>query len=135
VAAVVTAAATAAAAVHHQAATTWMTKSRSKLMQFSPEAQILILNAVILGVAYLGIYPSLQDKTLNRIMAIDLLLSVLAVTVAAALFWGSGTRFTLLFFNVNWLVFSMVTLFVVEIPLFVHFAQKHGIDLHGPNDD
>ena len=101
-------------------------------MQFSPEAQILILNGVILGVAYLGIYPSLHQKTLNRIMAIDLVLSVLAIAVAGALFWGTGTRFTLLVFDVNWLVFSCVTLFVIETPLFVNFAKKHGISFWDP---
>ena len=104
-------------------------------MQFSPEAQILILNGVILGVAYLGIYPSLQDKTLNRIMAIDLVLSVLAVTVAGALFWGTGTAFTLLFFDVNWLVFSIITLVAMETPLFLNFAKRHGIKLWDDPDD
>ena len=105
-------------------------------MQFSPEAQILILNGVILGMAYLGIYPSLHKKTLNRIMVIDMILSVIAVGVAGALFWGTGTDFTLLFFEVNWFVFSIVTLFVMETPLFLNFAKRHGISLwDDPGDD
>lgn len=103
-------------------------------MQFSPEAQILILNGVILGVVYLGIYPTLRDKTLNRIMAIDLVLSALALTVAAALFWGTGTKFSLIFFDTNWLLFSLVTLFALETPLFLNFAKKHGIDFWNDPD-
>jgi hypothetical protein len=98
-------------------------------MQFSPESQILILNVVILGVAYLGIYPSLQEKTLNRIMAIDLVLTVIALTVAGALFMGTGQAFTLLVFDVNWAVFTLITLFVIEVPLFFNFAKRHGINL------
>jgi predicted membrane-bound spermidine synthase len=98
-------------------------------MQFSPEAQILILNGVILGVAYLGIYPSLREKTLNRVMAIDLVLSIIAITVAGALFWGSAISFTLLFLKVNWAVFTVVTLMLMEAPLFLRFAKQHGIKL------
>ena len=104
-------------------------------MQFSPESQILILNGVILGVAYLGIYPSLQEKTLNRIMAIDLVLTVISLVVAGALFWGTGQTFTLLFFETNWAVFTLVTLFVIEVPLFFNFAKRHGINLFDDPDE
>ena len=104
-------------------------------MQFSPEVQVLILNGVILGVAYLGIYPSLAQKTRNRIMAIDLVLSALAIGVAGALFWDTGVGFTLVFFEVNWAVFTVVTIFVIETPLFLRFASKHGINLLDPPED
>ena len=103
-------------------------------MQFAPEAQILILNGVILAVAYLGIYPSLEEKTLNRIMTIDVVLSALALTVAGALFWGTGTRFNMLFFHSNWAVFTIITLFVMEVPIFLNFANKHGINLFDDPD-
>jgi predicted membrane-bound spermidine synthase len=98
-------------------------------MQFAPEAQILILNSVILALAYLGIYPTLEQKTLNRIMTIDVVLSVLALSVAGALFWGTGVTFSLMLFKTNWAVFTIVTLFVMEVPLFLRFARKHGINL------
>lgn len=104
-------------------------------MQFSPEAQILILNGVILGFAYLGIYPSLREKTLNRIMAIDMVLTVIALVVAGGLFWGTGQALTLLFFESNWAVFTLVTLFVIEMPLFFNFAKRHGISLFDDPDD
>jgi hypothetical protein len=103
-------------------------------MDFTPEIKILILNAVILAVAYLGIYPSLQEKTLNRIMAVDVVLSVLSLIVAGGLFWGTGVAFTLLFFKTNWAVFAILTLFVMEVPLFVWFARKHGIDIFNDPD-
>jgi hypothetical protein len=99
-----------------------------------PEIKILILNAVILAVAYLGIYPSLHEKTLNRIMAVDVVLSVLSLIVAGGLFWGTGVVFTLLFFETNWAVFAILTLFVMEVPLFVWFARKHGIDIFNDPD-
>jgi hypothetical protein len=95
----------------------------------APELQILILNAVILCVAYLGIYPSLQTKTLNKIMIIDVVLTVLAVVVAGAWFSGTDVVFWLVLFETNWLVFSLVTLFAMEVPAFLWFARKHGISL------
>ena len=103
-------------------------------MQFAPEAQILILNAVILAVAYLGIYPSLEHKTLNRIMTIDVVLSAVALIVAGALFWNTGTRFNLLLFQSNWAVFTVITMIVMEVPLFLYFARKHGINIFDDPD-
>ncbi|ARU00713.1 hypothetical protein [Yoonia vestfoldensis] len=100
-------------------------------MQFAPETQILILNAAILAIAYLGIFPSLRDKSLAQIMRVDLVVSLLAIGVAAALFWGSGTAFNMIFFSANWAVFSIVTLMIMEAPLFYAFARKHGIILPG----
>ncbi len=98
-------------------------------MDFSPEAQILILNGVILAVAYLGIYPSLEEKTLHNIMGIDLVLSAIALTVAGALFWGTETLFGMVFFDTNWAIFTIITLMVMEAPLFLNFARRHGINL------
>ena len=104
-------------------------------MVVSPEAQILILVGLILAVAYLGIFPTLQEKTLNKLMGIDLALNVLALIVAGAWFWGTGVQFTLVFYETNWVIFTIVTYAIIEIPLFLGFAKKHGIRLDGRDDD
>lgn len=104
-------------------------------MQFAPEVQILILVGVILGVAYLGIFPSMDEKTLNRMMAVDIVLSAIALTVAGALFWGTGIRFNLLLFDTNWFIFTIVSFAVIEVPLFLQFAKAHGIKLNGDDSD
>ena len=98
-----------------------------------PELQLLILNAVIMLIAYLGIYPSMRKITLPRMMAADMALTVLALGVAAALFWDSGTRFSLLLVSTNWAVFSFLSLLLMEIPLFIWFCRKHDIDPSGRN--
>lgn len=94
----------------------------------SPELTLLIVNAVLMAYAYLWAYPSLPEKTLSAIMIRDMAISAAALIVAAALFWGSGIRFSLIFFDTNWLIFSILTLFLMETPLFFWFAKKHGID-------
>ena len=96
-----------------------------------PELKLLILNAVIVLIAYLGIYPSMRQITIKRMMAADLVLTALALGVAAALFWGSGTRFWMLLFTTNWAVFSLLTMQAMELPLFIWFCRKHGIDISG----
>ena len=103
-------------------------------MTLSPELQLLILNAAILAVAYWGIYPSIEPKTLNRIMLTDLGLSVVALVVAGALFWGSGIGFSMLLFETNWAVFSIVTLMVMEVPLFLRFCRQWGLNLFDDED-
>lgn len=97
----------------------------------TPELQLLVLNATIVLIAYLGIYPSMRHITLARMMAADTVLTALALGVAAALFWDSGTRFSLLLFSTNWAVFAFLTLLVMEIPLFIWFCRRHDIDLSG----
>lgn len=104
-------------------------------MVVSPEAQILILVGLILAVAYLGIFPTLEEKTLNKLMGIDFGLNVLALIVAGAWFWGTGVQFTLVFYETNWVVFTIVCYAIIEIPLFLQFAKTHGIRLDGRDDD
>lgn len=104
-------------------------------MELAPETRILILVTLILAVAYLGIFPSLAKKTLGRLMMIDLALNILALVIAGAWFWGSGTGFSLLFFETNWVIFTIVCFALLEIPLFLRFAKAHGIRLDGRDDD
>lgn len=96
-------------------------------MNFPAEAQILIINAVIVGVAYLGIYPSFKNITSIKMTVVDSVLSGLSLLVAGALFWGAGVEFSMLLFSTNWFVFSIVTMLLMELPLFHWFCQKRGL--------
>lgn len=98
-----------------------------------PELQLLILEATILVIAYLGIYPTMRKLSLRRMLAVDLVLSVLALAVGAALFAGRGIGFSLLLFETNWAVFLLVTMAAMEIPLFLWFCGRNGIDLNDPD--
>jgi hypothetical protein len=68
-------------------------------MNLPPEAQILIINAVVLGVAYLGIYPCFKNITLTKVAVADCVLSGLSLLVAGALFWGTSVEFSMLLFQ------------------------------------
>jgi hypothetical protein len=92
------------------------------------EATILIVNAIFLAFAYLWVYPGLTRKTMNLILAYDTAISCAALLVAGLSFWGSGTSFNLILINGNWFAFSIITLMLMELPLFAWFARKHDLD-------
>lgn len=91
----------------------------------SPELQVLTLNAVALGGAYLVFYPGLRRPTLAALAWGDLAISALVLGVAGALFWGTGTDFALGPWRVNWLVFTLVTAAAIEAPLLWWFWQRY----------
>jgi succinate-acetate transporter protein len=97
-------------------------------MTLTPEATLLIVNAVILLVAYAIVYPSLREPTMSRIAGIDMVFSGLSLMIAGYLFWETGIRFTMILFSVNWFWFSLVTMLLMEMPLFYWFCRDRGLD-------
>lgn len=97
----------------------------------TPELKILIINAVIMGVAYFGIYPSRRITRVGQMMTTDLCLTGLSLLAAGGLFYGTGTRFSLILFDTNWAIFAVLTLALMEVPLFIWFCRRNGIDMTG----
>jgi hypothetical protein len=97
----------------------------------SPELQIIVINATCLGVGYFGIYPQLARKSLLAVGIGDLIVSLVAIGTAGALFWGTGAEFRLLGMAVNWFAFALTTLIAMGLPLFLWFARRHGIGPDG----
>ena len=93
-------------------------------MGLVPEVQILILNAVVLGVAYFGIYPSFRAPTAGRMLMADAGITVAVLLVAGALFSGTGTPFWTPIGPTNWAVFTLVTMALLEMPFFTRFARQ-----------
>jgi len=96
-------------------------------MTLTPEAQIIVINAVLLLAAYGVIYPLITGITIMQMVWIDLALSVISLGIAGYLYWGTGTEFTLFLFSVNWVFFTLLTLFVMEMPLFHWFCKSRGL--------
>ncbi len=95
----------------------------------TPEATLLIVNAIFLAFAYLWVYPNLTTKTINMILLYDTVISCAALLVAGLLFWNSGASFNLILTTGNWFGFSIITLMIMELPLFAWFAKKHDLNL------
>jgi hypothetical protein len=103
-------------------------------MNLPAELHIIGLVLVVMGVAYCAIYPRMQVKTIRRMMLIDLLLIGALLGIAATVYAGTGTRFSLIFFTTNWWVFTLIAAMVIETPFFIWFCRKWGIDLGGRDD-
>lgn len=95
----------------------------------TPEVQILLINAVGLGLAYGVVYPRLLPLTLGKIMIADAVMTAVLLAISLYLFWGSQTQFWLLGWYVGPVLFALITLFVMEMPLFFWFSKKHNIQL------
>lgn len=103
-----------------------------------PELMVLTLNAVLLCMAYFAIYPAMNVRRIGQMIPIDIGLLVLALLAAGSLFAGSGERFSLILFETgwpllqtNWVVFSILSMGVIEAPLFLWYCRRNGIDLSG----
>lgn len=94
----------------------------------SPETFILLSNATILLCAYLVVHPRFAGRDLTRLAVNDLVATALALTVAGYAFWGSGQRFDFGFIEVGWFGFTAATLLLMELPLFVWYAYRHGLN-------
>ena len=93
----------------------------------SPETFILFTNATILLCAYFIVYPRFAGSDLNRLALNDLAANAIAIAVAGFAFFGTGQRFDLLFVEVGWFGFSVVTFLLMELPLFVWYARRSGL--------
>lgn len=98
-------------------------------MDFAPEFQILIMIWVSLTVAYTGIFPSMKPLTIRRMVYADLIITAGLLCVSGVLFLGKGIGFSLILFQVPWWVYLLVMMSLLETPVFVWFADKHGLKL------
>jgi hypothetical protein len=93
----------------------------------SAELSIILLNLIIILVAYLSIYPKVAGSSFNKISFYDLFASSFAFLVVGLNYWGSGHEFSLLITNTNWFWFTFVTYGAIEIPIAVWYFKKQKI--------
>jgi hypothetical protein len=92
-----------------------------------PELQIIVLNLIIVLVAYLSIYPKLAGSNFNKISIYDVFTSGFSLLVVGLNYWGSGQEFNLLVTNTNWFWFTLITYLVIEIPVMIWYFKKNKV--------
>ena len=97
------------------------------ITSFAPELQVILISGITATVAYFGIYPSFRDITLTKVMVGDLVVTCALLLVVGGLFWGSGVGFSLVLFEVNWLIFTIVIFSLMELPLFFWLSDKYDL--------
>ena len=101
----------------------------------SPELTVIGINLLITATAYLLLYPVVVGDSANKLVTYDLLLTTLSLLIVGSLFWGSGTRFSLLIAESNWFWFSLVTYAVVETPLMFRYIKQRNMSLWPDESD
>ena len=93
----------------------------------TPEVMVLLMNAAGIALAYGVIYPRLMPITLGKMVLADTIMTIALVGISVVWFWGSGTQFWLLGWYVGPALFTVITLLIIEWPLFSWYTKKHGI--------
>jgi len=81
------------------------------------ELTIVLLNLVIIIIAYLSVYPKLAGKDINKVALYDCVTSGIAIMIVATKYWGTGVEFEFLFMQLNWFWFTLISYSVLEIPV------------------
>ena len=98
-------------------------------MTLAPETLLLALNGIILSLAYFLIYPRMVGADISKLMQSDLLATATSVIVAGFVFWGINQPFDLLFGEVNWFAFSVVTFLLMEVPFALWYLKKFDVQI------
>jgi len=93
----------------------------------SPELFVLAINAAILTIAYLWVYPRFAGGDINRLAANDLLANLCALLVSGFFFYDSGVRFDFLVIEVGWFGFTFASFLLMEVPLFLWYVRRYGL--------
>jgi len=91
----------------------------------SPELQILAINAVFLGYAYVWAYPRTEHKTAIGIAWRDTVTMGAALMIGASSFAKANHDFDLIVATSNWFIFQLITYAIMQTPLFAWFLSKH----------
>ena len=99
----------------------------NEMDMLSPEITILGLNLAVMLMAYVVIYPTFCGSDGNKIAVNDLIASVVVLVAAGAIYFATGQRFTMLFFETNWFWFTLLSYALIEIPLMFWYFKKHDV--------
>jgi hypothetical protein len=76
-----------------------------------------------MAIAYLFAYP--RAKTVTGLRVLDFVSGLLTMVTVGALYLQSNPDFTLLFFETNWFVFTLVMIVLIETPLWYLYMKAH----------
>ena len=95
----------------------------------TPEFAIIAINFIVLFVAYFYANPKYAGNDLKKISLQDLIASVISLFVVGSVYMGSSQTFTLVFTEVNWVWFTLVSFSVIELPFFLWYAKRYNVEL------
>lgn len=88
------------------------------------ELSVLLLNTVIIVLAYTTVYPKIAGINLQKVAIFDCITTSLALIIVANKYWASGVSFSFLTFELNWFWFTFLTYSLIELPIALWYFRK-----------
>lgn len=93
----------------------------------SPELFVLIIAASVLVVGYVLVYPRFAGTDLTKLALNGVLAYGCALLVVGSHYYGTDQRFGEPVLDLGWFGFTLLTLLLVELPLFYWYARRYRV--------
>lgn len=95
----------------------------------SPEQTVLLLNVIVIFLAYFIIYPKVAGNDFNKIAKQDIVATCVVLLTSGSLYFDSDIAFDLLIIKLNWFWFTFITFAVIEIPVLLWYIKRYKVIL------
>ena len=93
----------------------------------SNELLVVFYILATLAVAYLWFYPKVIGNNVKLMAWMDVVITAIPLSISAVLFWTEDPTFTFFWAELNWFLFTIVTMFVIELPVFLLYLRARGL--------
>jgi hypothetical protein len=90
----------------------------------NPETTMLLVNAVIIGLAYAFIYPRFAGNNVSKLAWYDVGVSIVPLLIAWYWYAEDAVTFNMVFFQTNWFMFTLITYFILELPMSIGYMRR-----------
>ena len=91
------------------------------------ELLVIFFILATLTVAYLVIYPKYVGDNVKLMMWLDVPITAVPLGISATMFWESDPTFTLFWAELNWFLFTLVAMLLIELPIFLLYLKARGL--------
>lgn len=94
----------------------------------SNELLVVFYILLTLAFAYLWFYPKVVGERVKLMAWMDVVVTGIPVAISALLFWESDPQFQFFWAELNWFLYTLVTMFVIELPIFLLYLRARGLN-------
>jgi hypothetical protein len=80
-----------------------------------------------IAVAYLWFYPKFVGENVKLMIWLDVVVTSIPLGISAILFWQSDPVFRFFTFDLNWFFFTLIAMFLIEMPMFLLYLKARGL--------
>lgn len=91
------------------------------------ELLVVFYILVTLAVAYLWFYPKFIGNNVKLMAWVDVPVTAVPLGISALLFWESDPTFQLFWAELNWFLFTLVAMLLIELPVFMLYLRARGL--------